>query len=157
MLLAGEPRIDVGDLAVQAGLPADRVRAALTRLGTAGRVGYDTAEAAYFHRELPYHAARAELSNPRLRDALALVRGGAVTLDATTAAVRSRDNSSWPASGTGRYAAGSDRTSSVESANDTASASSGAARPRRVRDPHRAPMVPTVHQRTAPGRQPPHV
>ncbi|MEU5965667.1 SWIM zinc finger family protein [Micromonospora parva] len=92
VLLAWEPRIDVGDLAELAGLPTDRVRAALTQLGTAGRVGYDTAEAAYFHRELPYHAQRAELHNPRLRDARELVRGGAVTLDATTATVRSRDN-----------------------------------------------------------------
>ncbi|WP_443046397.1 hypothetical protein [Streptomyces sp. DSM 40750] len=39
--------------AASSGLPADRIRAALTRLGASGRVGYDTAEAAYFHRELP--------------------------------------------------------------------------------------------------------
>ncbi|NYI04488.1 SWIM zinc finger family protein [Allostreptomyces psammosilenae] len=82
VLLAWEPRIDVADLAEQAGLTPARVRAALTRLGTAGRVGYDTAEAAYFHRELPYEAERAERHNPRLRDARALVEAGAVRLEA---------------------------------------------------------------------------
>ncbi|EST38255.1 hypothetical protein N566_08460 [Streptomycetaceae bacterium MP113-05] len=82
VLLAWEPRIDTADLADQAGLPPERIRAALTRLGTAGRVGYDTAEAAYFHRELPYDADRAERHNPRLRAARALVEGGAVTVDA---------------------------------------------------------------------------
>ncbi|MDT0380100.1 SWIM zinc finger family protein [Streptomyces sp. DSM 42041] len=81
VLLAWEPRIDVADLADQAGLPPERIRAALTRLGTAGRVGYDTAEAAYFHRELPYDADRAERHNPRLRAARTLVASGAVALD----------------------------------------------------------------------------
>ncbi|MEU9332909.1 SWIM zinc finger family protein [Streptomyces sp. NPDC048290] len=79
VLLAWEPRIDPADLAARAGLTRDRVRAALTRLGTAGRVGYDCAEAAYFHRELPYDADRAERHNPRLVAARALVADGAVT------------------------------------------------------------------------------
>ncbi|WP_246595051.1 SWIM zinc finger family protein [Actinoplanes auranticolor] len=92
VLLAWEPRIDVGDLAVQAGLTTERVRAALAQLGTAGRVGYDAAEAAYFHRELPYRVGRTELHNPRLRDARALVGAGAVTVDGDTATVRSRDS-----------------------------------------------------------------
>jgi hypothetical protein len=77
-LLAWEPRIDPGELAEQAGLPIARVRAALTRLGTAGQIGYDTAEAAYFHRQLPYAAGRAEAHNPRLRAARALLAAGAV-------------------------------------------------------------------------------
>lgn len=78
VLLAWEPRVDVAELAEQAGLSATRVRAALTRLGTAGQVGYDTAEAAFFHRHLPYDAGRAESRNPRLRAARALVAAGAV-------------------------------------------------------------------------------
>ncbi|WP_370082339.1 SWIM zinc finger family protein [Streptacidiphilus sp. MAP12-16] len=82
VLLAWEPRIDVAELAEQSGLQAARVRAALTRLGTAGQIGYDTAEAAYFHRQLPYDAGRAEAQNPRLRAAHALVAAGAVRLDA---------------------------------------------------------------------------
>lgn len=81
VLLAWEPRIDPADLAEQSGLTAERVRASLTRLGTAGRVGYDIAEAAYFHRELPYDARRAERHNPRLVAARALLEAGAVTLD----------------------------------------------------------------------------
>ncbi|MFB7103051.1 SWIM zinc finger family protein [Streptomyces hydrogenans] len=81
VLLAWEPRIDPADLAEQSGLTADRVRAALTRLGTAGRVGYDVADAAYFHRKLPYDADRAERHNPRLVAARRLVAEDAVSVD----------------------------------------------------------------------------
>ncbi|MFJ2213457.1 SWIM zinc finger family protein [Streptomyces sp. NPDC101062] len=81
VLLAWEPRIDPAELAMESGLPVERVRAALTRLGTAGRVGYDIADAAYFHRELPYDAGRVERHNPRLVAARALLAEGAVTLD----------------------------------------------------------------------------
>jgi hypothetical protein len=91
VLLAWEPRVDVGDLAAASGLPAERVRAALIRLGTSGRVGYDTAEAAYFHRELPYDAGRVERHNPRLRSARALVSAGAVTLDGAIGTVTAED------------------------------------------------------------------
>ena len=91
VLLAWEPRIDIGDLTAASGLPAERVRAALGRLGTSGRVGYDTAEAAYFHRELPYDADRVERHNPRLRSARALVAAGAVTLDGVLGTVTAED------------------------------------------------------------------
>lgn len=80
-LLAWEPRIEVAELAEQAGLTPARVRAALTRLGTAGQIGYDVAEAAHFHRRLPYEAGRAESANPRLKAARALVAAGAVRLE----------------------------------------------------------------------------
>ena len=91
VLLAWEPRIDVADLAAASGLTAERVRAALIRLGTSGRVGYDTAEAAYFHRELPYDAGRTERHNPRLRSARDLVAAGAVRVDGTTGTVTAED------------------------------------------------------------------
>ncbi|MFI5551190.1 SWIM zinc finger family protein [Streptomyces sp. NPDC051738] len=91
VLLAWEPRIDVADLAAASGLTPDRVRAALIRLGTSGRVGYDTAEAAYFHRELPYDAERVERHNPRLRSARALVAAGAVVLDGHMGTVTAED------------------------------------------------------------------
>ncbi|MFB7573168.1 SWIM zinc finger family protein [Streptomyces sp. NPDC056165] len=91
VLLAWEPRVDVADLACASGLTPERVRAALVRLGTSGRVGYDTAEAAYFHRELPYDADRAERHNPRLRTARALVTAGAVALDGALATVTAED------------------------------------------------------------------
>jgi hypothetical protein len=80
-LLSFEPLVEVDLLAERSGLPAPRVRAALAQLGTAGRVGYDAAEASYFHRELPYDAARVEAMNPRLRNARALVAAGAVRLE----------------------------------------------------------------------------
>ncbi|MFF4395326.1 SWIM zinc finger family protein [Streptomyces sp. NPDC001480] len=91
VLLAWEPRIDVGDLAAASGLTPERVKAALVRLGTSGRVGYDTAEAAYFHRELPYDAERVERHNPRLRAARALVAAGAVALDGALGTVTAED------------------------------------------------------------------
>ncbi|MEE1942265.1 SWIM zinc finger family protein [Streptomyces sp. TRM 70361] len=78
VLLAWEPRVDVDELARRSGLTPQRVRAALTVLGTAGRIGYDTAEAAHFHRELPFDGDRVERHNPRLRAARALVAAGAV-------------------------------------------------------------------------------
>ncbi|GAA2103644.1 SWIM zinc finger family protein [Actinomadura alba] len=77
-LLAFEPRVEPDLLAERAGIGAHRVRAALTCLGTAGRVGYDAAEAAYFHRELPYDAGRVAEMNPRLRSARVLVENGSV-------------------------------------------------------------------------------
>ncbi|MFB6864641.1 SWIM zinc finger family protein [Streptomyces virginiae] len=86
VLLSWEPRIDTADLAARSGLSPQRVRGALTRLGTAGRVGYDAADAAYFHRELPYDAGRAEARNPRLTAARALLADGAVHLHTPTAA-----------------------------------------------------------------------
>ncbi|GAA2366081.1 SWIM zinc finger family protein [Dactylosporangium salmoneum] len=97
-LLSWDPTIDVADLSASAALPPDRVRAALAQLGTAGRVGYDVAEAGYFHRVLPYDATRAERDNPRLVGARALAESGAVTFDplagappAVAATVRSGD------------------------------------------------------------------
>jgi hypothetical protein len=91
-LLEFEPRVEVDLLAERSGLPPERVREALVRLGTAGRVGYDLAEAAYFHRELPYDATLAERDNPRLRDARALVAAGAVALDGDAATVTVTDH-----------------------------------------------------------------
>ncbi|MFD7513078.1 SWIM zinc finger family protein, partial [Streptomyces sp. NPDC059853] len=79
-LMDFEPAVETGELARLSGLPLPRVKAALGQLGTAGRVGYDVAEAAYFHRELPYDAAGAERLNPRLRSARALLADGAVRL-----------------------------------------------------------------------------
>ncbi|MFD3312188.1 SWIM zinc finger family protein [Streptomyces sp. NPDC058694] len=91
-LLAWEPRIDVAELSRQAGLPAERVRAALTVLGTSGQIGYDLAEEAHFHRHLPFSAGGAEARNPRLRGARALVADGAVRLDGALASVGRGDH-----------------------------------------------------------------
>ncbi len=87
-LLNWDPTIDVAALADAAALPDERVRAALAQLGTAGRVGYDVADGAYFHRVMPYDAGRAERDNPRLLGARALVERGAVERDGEDATVR---------------------------------------------------------------------
>jgi hypothetical protein len=91
-LLEWEPAVDVTELSLQAGLPPERVRAALTVLGTSGQVGYDLAEQAYFHRHLPYSASAAEARNARLRVARALVADGAVRLDGALAWVGKGDH-----------------------------------------------------------------
>jgi hypothetical protein len=88
-LLSWDPTIDVDALAVSSGLGAGRVRDALTQLGTAGRVGYDVAEAGYFHRTLPYAAEAVAKMNPRLAAARALADAGAVRVDGSMAVVRS--------------------------------------------------------------------
>ncbi|MEU8068734.1 SWIM zinc finger family protein [Micromonospora sp. NPDC049151] len=90
-LLNWDPAIDVAALADAAALPDERVRAALAQLGTAGRVGYDVADGAYFHRVMPYDAGRAERDNPRLVGARALVERSAVERDGENATVRTDD------------------------------------------------------------------
>jgi hypothetical protein len=90
-LLAYEPRIEVADLTRQAGIDEERVLRALGRLGAAGRVGFDNAEGAWFHRELPYDPAALQAMHPRLRDALDLVAAGAVSVDGDVARVLSGD------------------------------------------------------------------
>ncbi len=77
-LLAWEPRIDPADLAEDSGLTSGQVRTALAHLATAGQLGYDLADAAHFHRRLPYQDGRAEDRNPRLRTARALLAADAV-------------------------------------------------------------------------------
>jgi hypothetical protein len=88
-LLSWDPTIDVAALAAAAGLDAGRVRDALTQLGVAGRVGYDVAEAGYFHRTLPYEVDAVTRMNPRLAAAHALIEAGAITVDGSLAVVRS--------------------------------------------------------------------
>lgn len=88
-LLSFEPRIDVPGLAAGAAVSERRVRRALGHLGAAGRVGYDAAEEAYFHRELPFDPERMEAMHPRLRAARELVDAGAVRIVGDLAYVRS--------------------------------------------------------------------
>jgi len=89
VLLAWDPRIDVGRLSREARVPAARVTAALSYLAASGRVGYDLAEEAFFHRELPFGATALESIHPRLGYARALAGAGAVTLSPGGAVVRS--------------------------------------------------------------------
>jgi hypothetical protein len=66
------------------------VQAALAELGTLGLVGYDLAEGAYFHRELPFDLSRVPRLHPRLNGARELTRAGAVEMDGGGAWVRGR-------------------------------------------------------------------
>lgn len=88
-LLAYEPRLDVDHLATETGLPVERVRAALSHLAADGRVGYDLHAGSYFHRDLPFDLAGADITAPRLREAHELVAAGAVRMNGGTATVRS--------------------------------------------------------------------
>ena len=92
-LLGFEQQVDVDALADAAGLPVGRVRAAVSHLAATGRVGFDLHEGGWFHRDLPLTSAPAPGDVPRLRDALALVESGAVSLDgAGSAVVRGDDD-----------------------------------------------------------------
>jgi hypothetical protein len=72
-LLAFEPMIDIARLAQDAVISQARVQAALAVLASAGRVGWDAHDAAYFHRELPDDPDRVLKDNPRLKAAQRLV------------------------------------------------------------------------------------
>jgi SWIM zinc finger len=86
----GEP-IDIDRLAKSAGLSRERTRTALMFLAAQGRVGYDLAQSAYFHRELPLRADALMKMNPRLQDARQLVSEGKVRLEPGGAQVESGD------------------------------------------------------------------
>lgn len=83
---------DVASLAEDTGLPPARVRGALAALGSSGRVGYDVAEARWFHRQLPYDAAAADANNPRLRAARALIEENRLHADGDLVVVRLDDH-----------------------------------------------------------------
>jgi SWIM zinc finger len=79
--LHGEPEIDVEEVSLLTGVERTSVQTALGALGAAGRVGYDLAQSAYFHRELPYDRGMLDKMHPRLLGARELVEQGAVRLD----------------------------------------------------------------------------
>jgi hypothetical protein len=78
-------------LASKLGAPLAEVRAGLGALGAAGRLGYDLAHEAFFHRELPFDRSTLEAMHPRLIGARQLVEQRAVelVLGGTTARVTS--------------------------------------------------------------------
>ncbi|MFL6062220.1 MAG: SWIM zinc finger family protein [Marmoricola sp.] len=83
-VIAGEldhqARLDPVQVGGQLDLSRERVVAGLAALAVAGRVGYDVAEAGYFHRDLPFDALSVARLHPRLRNAEGLVASGGVTL-----------------------------------------------------------------------------
>src|SRR5207244_3983860 len=76
------------------------VRVALAKLGARGLVGYDLAEGAYFHRELPFDLSQVERLQPRLIDARKLLAEKGVQISTRTDAlveawVRGTDCEHW--------------------------------------------------------------
>ena len=96
--LQWDARIEPDAVAAACAFDRETVTAALGVLGARGLVGYDLAEGAYFHRELPFDLEKVEALQPRLLEARKLVSSGGVRMernDATTgqveAAVRGTD------------------------------------------------------------------
>lgn len=83
--LRWQSRLDVDSLARDTNLPPREVRNALATLGASGIVGFDLAEGAYFHRELPFDYASIEGLHPRLRDARKLVAEDGVQVERESA------------------------------------------------------------------------
>ena len=101
--LSWQAVIDVAQVAQRAKLTQEHVVRALNHLGAAGRVGFDLAEAAWFHRELPYDTAAFGGMHPRLRDAQRLLEDGAVQLLDGLAIVRSRNGEQTVLTDAGSY------------------------------------------------------
>jgi len=81
--LTWRPTVDVDALATELRVAAEEVRRALAVLATAGAVGYDLADAGYFHRELPFAIDGLERRHPRLAAARQLVADGRVRAEET--------------------------------------------------------------------------
>jgi hypothetical protein len=77
-LLIADPVVDRASVAARTGWDAARTTSALAALATAGQVGYDIAEAASFHRPLPYRADLVAALHPRLAAARILATTGRV-------------------------------------------------------------------------------
>lgn len=70
--------VDPGHLSARTGLDDGQVAAGLAWLAASGRLGYDLAEHAWFHRELPIDSEKVLRRNPRLAAARALAADGGV-------------------------------------------------------------------------------
>lgn len=85
--LAGQARLDTASL----GVASDQLRSALGVLGAAGRVGFDLASDAFFHRDLPFDRSRLEGLHPRLVNARKLIDECAVKLTSDNEATVTSD------------------------------------------------------------------
>lgn len=81
--LRWQARLDLAELAMRLGAGLTDLRSALAMLSTAGIVGYDIAEGAYFHRELPFEVEQVSRRQPRLAGARSLVAAGRVRFEET--------------------------------------------------------------------------
>lgn len=76
--LRWQSRLEPEAMAARLGCGSDQVKSALAVLGARGTAGFDVAEGAFFHRELPFDLAAIEALEPRLLRARKLVAEGAV-------------------------------------------------------------------------------
>jgi len=76
--LAWQSSIPEEDIAAAAGVDIGEAKAALAALGSRGLVGFDLAEGAYFHRELPFAMEHIDAVHPRLVNARNLVANNGV-------------------------------------------------------------------------------
>jgi hypothetical protein len=79
--LRWDTRIKPDSLAAACAVDREAITAALGALGARGLVGYDLAEGAYFHRELPFDMEKVEALQPRLIDARKLIAAGGVRIE----------------------------------------------------------------------------
>lgn len=79
--LRWQSRLDVEALSRETGLEPRLVRNALAALGAAGVVGYDLAEASYFHRELPFDYDGIASMHPRLAAARSLAAESGIEIE----------------------------------------------------------------------------
>lgn len=94
-VLGWNPTVDPAALAAETGLLDREVDAGLSWLAASGRLGYDLAEGAYFHRELPVDADQVLRRNPRLMGAHRLADTAGVTADVDGWSVRASHGSTY--------------------------------------------------------------
>ena len=88
--LAWQAKLRPEDLSARLNMEHSKINEALQVLGTRGLVGYDLAQGAYFHRELPFDLSLVEELHPRMKKArqiydeknVRLVRNGADAYEA---------------------------------------------------------------------------
>jgi hypothetical protein len=92
-MLRWQDTLDARALAAELGSSEAQIAAALAELGASGLVGYDLAQAKYFHRELPFDLGLVAKLHPRLANARKLASTGEVEIDpdGTGAWVRGKD------------------------------------------------------------------
>jgi hypothetical protein len=79
-------RIEPDAIAAACSFDRETVIAALGVLGARGLVGFDLAEGAYFHRELPFDLEKVESLQPRLLEARKLIASGGVRIERSDSA-----------------------------------------------------------------------
>ncbi|MGH1414591.1 MAG: SWIM zinc finger family protein [Pelagimonas sp.] len=89
--LSWQDSIDAEAISKTTDLSIEVVDVALAKLAAGGRLGFDLAQRAYFHRNLPFDMSKTEGLNPRLKSAKKLVDAGAVRWSDDVADVSSDD------------------------------------------------------------------